>query len=94
MPWWRARSWNTDLDTLTRLLKALRALDVGSEAQHKPAPAPAPPTPSTGRPAQQELLPAPQVVMTEQQALFFCACLVQVGHVIQLGGLIPPPEER
>src|ERR1700722_650287 len=28
MPWWRRRSWNTDLDTLTRLHKALQALDV------------------------------------------------------------------
>lgn len=32
--------------------------------------------------------------LTEQQALFYCACLVHVGHVIQQGGLIPPPEER
>lgn len=31
--------------------------------------------------------------LTEQQALFYCACLVHVGHVIQQGGLIPPPEE-
>jgi hypothetical protein len=28
--------------------------------------------------------------LSEQQALFFCACLVQVGHVIQQGGLLPP----
>jgi NAD(P)H-flavin reductase/hemoglobin-like flavoprotein len=70
MPWWRTRSWNTDLDTLTRLLKALRALDVDDvdpDAQHKPAPAPAPPAPSAGPPARQELPRAPQVVKMEQQ---------------------------
>jgi NAD(P)H-flavin reductase/hemoglobin-like flavoprotein len=67
MPWWRRRSWSTDLDTLTRLYKGLRALDVDPDAQHKPVPAPAPPTPSAGLPAPQELLPAPQAVKTEQQ---------------------------
>lgn len=30
--------------------------------------------------------------MTEQQSLFFCACLVQVGLAIQNGGLVPPPD--
>jgi NAD(P)H-flavin reductase/hemoglobin-like flavoprotein len=69
MPWWRRRSWNTDLDTLTRLHKGLLALDVDPDAQHKPAPAPALPTPSAGLPAPQELLRAPQVVKTEQQTL-------------------------
>jgi hypothetical protein len=69
MPWWRKRSWSTDLDTLTRLHKALRALEVDPDAQHEPAPAPALPSPSAGLPAPQELLPAPQVVNTEQQAL-------------------------
>lgn len=29
--------------------------------------------------------------LTEQQSLFFCACLVQVGLAIQRGGLLPPP---
>jgi NAD(P)H-flavin reductase/hemoglobin-like flavoprotein len=69
MPWWRRRSWSTDLDTLTRLYKGLRALDVDPDAQHKPVPAPAPPTPSAGLPAPQELLPAPQAVKTEQRTL-------------------------
>jgi len=69
MPWWRKRSWSTDLDTLTRLHKALRALNVDPDAQHKPAPEPALPNPSVGLPAPQELLPAPQVVKTEQQTL-------------------------
>ena len=66
MPWWRKRSWNTDLDTLTRLHKGLLALNVDPDAQHNPAPAPALPTPSAGLPAPQELLRAPQVVKTEQ----------------------------
>ena len=55
MPWWRKRSWNTDLDTLTRLHKGLLALNVDPDAQHNPAPAPALPTPSAGLPAPQEL---------------------------------------
>jgi NAD(P)H-flavin reductase/hemoglobin-like flavoprotein len=67
IPWWRGRSWNTDLDTLTRLHKALVALDVGPDAQHKPAPAPALPTPSAGLPARQELLRALPIVQAEQQ---------------------------
>src|ERR1700689_1143766 len=69
MLWWRTRSWNTDLDTLTRLHKALRALDVDPDAQHKPAPPPALPIPSAGLPARQELLRAPQVAKMEQQTL-------------------------
>jgi hypothetical protein len=60
---------NKDLDTLTRLHEALRALDVDPDAQHKPAPAPALPTPSAGLPAPQELLRAPQVVKTGQRTL-------------------------
>src|ERR1700722_9179835 len=46
MPWWRRRSWNTDLDTLTRLHKALQALDVDqivkTEQQTLPELAPGP----------------------------------------------------
>jgi NAD(P)H-flavin reductase/hemoglobin-like flavoprotein len=69
MPWWRRRSWSTDLDALIRLHKGLRALDVDPDAQHEPVPAPAPPTPSAGRPAPRELLVPPQAVKTEQQTL-------------------------
>ena len=69
MPWWRRRSWSTDLDALTRLHKGLRALDVSPDAQHKPVPAPALPTPSAGLPTPQELLVPPQAVKTEQQTL-------------------------
>lgn len=29
---------------------------------------------------------------TEQQALFYLGCLMQVGLAIQQGGLVPPPE--
>ena len=74
MPWRQRRSWSTDLDALTRLHKALLALDVGPDAQHEPVPAlaepvpaPALPTPSAGLAAPQELVP-PQV-KTEQQTL-------------------------
>ncbi len=69
MPWWRGRSWSTDLETLNRLHKGLLALNVDPDTQHKPAPAPALPSPSGGLPARQELLPAPQAVKTEQQTL-------------------------
>jgi NAD(P)H-flavin reductase len=69
IPWWRRRSWSTDLDALTRLHKGLRALDVAPDAQHKPVPAPALPTPPAGLPAPQELLVPPQAVKTEQQTL-------------------------
>ncbi len=69
MPWWRRRSWSTDLDALTRLHKGLLALDVAPDAQHKPVPAPALPTPSAGLPAPQELLVSPQAVKTEQHTL-------------------------
>lgn len=31
--------------------------------------------------------------LPEQAALFYVACLVQVGIAIQNGGLLPPPEE-
>src|ERR1700733_6008113 len=52
MPWWRRRSWSTDLDALTRLHKGLRTLDVAPDAQHKPVPAPsAANPPQTGRPS-------------------------------------------
>ena len=84
MPWWRTRSWNTDLNTLTRLHKALRALEVDPDAQHKPAPAPALPTPSAGLPARRELLRAPQVVKTEQQA--------SGGQILTGPGLAPEAE--
>jgi hypothetical protein len=30
---------------------------------------------------------------TEQQALFYLGCLMQVGLAIQQGGLLPPPQE-
>jgi NAD(P)H-flavin reductase/hemoglobin-like flavoprotein len=40
-PWWRAHSWNKDLDTLTRLYKSLRALDADAGAEHGPLSAPA-----------------------------------------------------
>ena len=62
MPWWRGRSWSTDLDTLTRLHKGLLALDVDPDAQHKPVPAPELPIPSAGPPALQEPLVPPQAV--------------------------------
>jgi NAD(P)H-flavin reductase/hemoglobin-like flavoprotein len=39
-PWWRARSWGKDLDTLTRLHRALRALDTGEHAEQQPLSAP------------------------------------------------------
>jgi NAD(P)H-flavin reductase len=39
-PWWRARSWGKDLDTLTRLHRALRALDTGAHAEQAPLSAP------------------------------------------------------
>jgi NAD(P)H-flavin reductase/hemoglobin-like flavoprotein len=55
MPWWRRRSWSTDLEALTRLHKGLRALDVAPDALHKPVPAPALPAAAnphqTGRPS-------------------------------------------
>src|ERR1700726_1592625 len=69
MPWWRGRSWSTDLDTLTRLHKGLLALDVDPDAQHKPVPAPELPIPSAGPPAPQEPLVPPQAVQAEQQTL-------------------------
>jgi NAD(P)H-flavin reductase/hemoglobin-like flavoprotein len=69
MPWWRRRSWSTDLETLTRLHKGLRALDVDPDAQQEPVPAPALPAPSAGLPAPQELLVPPQAVQAEQQTL-------------------------
>ena len=69
MPWWRRRSWSTDLDALTRLHKGLRALDVGPDAQHKPEPAPAPPTTSAGPKAPQELMVPPHAGKAEQQPL-------------------------
>lgn len=31
--------------------------------------------------------------LTEQQGLFYCACLIQVGLAMQRGGLIPPEPE-
>jgi NAD(P)H-flavin reductase/hemoglobin-like flavoprotein len=67
-PWWRRRSWSTDLDVLSRLLKGLQALDVSADTQHQPVPVPALPTPSAGLPAPPELLVPPQV-KTEQQTL-------------------------
>lgn len=30
---------------------------------------------------------------TEQQTLFYLACLMQVGHALKAGGLLPPPLE-
>jgi NAD(P)H-flavin reductase len=43
-PWWQGRSWNKDLETLTRLHKALRAMDADPEQELLSAPAPlAPP---------------------------------------------------
>ena len=54
MPWWRVRSWSTNLDALTRLHKGLLALDAGDDAQQEPLSAPvllAPPDePSTAQP--------------------------------------------
>ena len=38
-PWWRG-SWGRDLDTLTRLHRALRALDTGAHAEQAPLSAP------------------------------------------------------
>jgi NAD(P)H-flavin reductase/hemoglobin-like flavoprotein len=69
MPWWRRRSWSTDLDALIRLHKGLRALDVDPDAQQKPVPAPALPAPAAGLAAPQELLVPPQAVQAEQQTL-------------------------
>ncbi len=40
-PWWRVRSWGKDLDTLTRLHRALRALDTDDRAEQQPLSAPA-----------------------------------------------------
>ncbi len=67
MPWWRRRSWSTDLDVLTRLHRGLRALDVDPDAQQKPVPAPALPALSAAPTAPPELLVPPQAVKAEQQ---------------------------
>jgi NAD(P)H-flavin reductase len=69
MPWWRRRSWSTDLDALTRLHRGLRALDVDPDPQQEPVPAPALPTPSAGLSAPQEPLVPPQAVQAEQETL-------------------------
>ena len=53
VPWWRARSWSKDLNTLTRLHKGLRALDAGAEHELGSAPelmAPAQTEVTTGPP--------------------------------------------
>ena len=67
MPWWRKRSWSTDLETLTRLHKGLRALDVDPDAQQEPVPAPALPAPPAGLLAPQQLLVPPQAVQAEAE---------------------------
>jgi NAD(P)H-flavin reductase len=38
VPWWRARSWSKDLNTLTRLHKGLRAMDADAEPELLSAP--------------------------------------------------------
>jgi len=50
-PWWRGRSWGTDLDTLARLHRALRALDADDHAERAPLSAP----PLLDRPATPDL---------------------------------------
>ncbi len=57
-PWWRERSWNTDLDTLTRLHKALQAMD--DDAEQESLPAPALPAPAAALPAPQDLVELPR----------------------------------
>jgi NAD(P)H-flavin reductase/hemoglobin-like flavoprotein len=91
MPWWRRRSWSTDLDTLTRLYKGLRALDVDPDAQHKPVPGPALPAPSAGLPAPQELLPAPQELLPAPQELLVPPQAVKTEQQT-LPELAPGPE--
>jgi NAD(P)H-flavin reductase/hemoglobin-like flavoprotein len=77
-PWWRVRSWSKDLDTLTRLHKALRAMDADAEQEPLSAPALlAPPAGSSqetaGRPdascqeADVQELPARQLPSPEDQ---------------------------
>jgi NAD(P)H-flavin reductase len=58
-PWWRARSWSKDLDTLIRLRKGLRALDGDPDAEQAPLSAPA------LLPAPIELLAPPQDGVTQ-----------------------------
>jgi NAD(P)H-flavin reductase/hemoglobin-like flavoprotein len=63
-PWWRARSWSKDLDTLTRLHKSLRALDTDTEtdAEQGPLSAPALLAPPQDGVAQQHDRPEPPPV--------------------------------
>jgi NAD(P)H-flavin reductase/hemoglobin-like flavoprotein len=63
-PWWRVRSWSKDLDTLTRLHKALRAMD--DDAEQEPLSAPALLAPPAGLPAPQDLMELPQNGVTQQ----------------------------
>lgn len=62
-PWWRVRSWSKDLDTLTRLHKALQAMD--ADAEQEPLSAPALLAPPAGLPAPQDLMEPPPDGATE-----------------------------
>ena len=64
MSWWRVRSWSKDLETLTRLHKALRAMDTGAEQELLSAPAPL--ALPAGLSAPQDLLASPQNGRTQQ----------------------------
>jgi NAD(P)H-flavin reductase/hemoglobin-like flavoprotein len=85
-PWWRARSWSKDLDTLIRLRKSLRALDGDPDAEQAPLSAPA-------------LLPAPMEApvqeMTARQLLSPEAQPPQISPDIQSAQATPevrPPR--
>jgi NAD(P)H-flavin reductase/hemoglobin-like flavoprotein len=62
--WWRARSWSKDLETLTRLHKALRAMDTDAEQGLLSAPAPL--ALPAGLSAPQDLMALPQNGVTQQ----------------------------
>ena len=79
MPWWRVRSWSTNLDALTRLHKGLLALDAGDDAQQEPLSAPvllAPPDePATAQPlapepdrGEPEPAPRPEAAAAQEAA--------------------------
>jgi NAD(P)H-flavin reductase/hemoglobin-like flavoprotein len=62
--WWRVRSWSKDLETLTRLHKALRAMDTDAEQGLLSAPAPL--ALPAGLSAPQDLMALPRNGVTQQ----------------------------
>ena len=63
--WWQGRSWSKDLETLTRLHKALRAMDADAEQELLSAPAPL--APPGGWSAPQETAGRPDAADQEAQ---------------------------